>query len=210
MIKKYLLVISAMLALALPVSAYEQTASTTLREKMQERMDQAHQRMETRKEELKDKLAAIRDQRKAQIAERVQTNLSKLNERMVNHFTKLLDKLEEILERIQKRADKAAERGLDVSAVNAAIEKAHDAIADARAAITGQADNTYPVEATDDEHLRADVAKARKALNDDLKKVFRAVKAAREAVHAAATALAHIPRGDHKTASSTSSENEHE
>ncbi len=225
------LIISTSLALfiALPALAHENRASSTaprleqhqemqdqmenrreeLKKDLEAKREQMKDRMEQHHQELKDKLKTFRDQRKAQIAERVQNNLTALNERMITHFTNVLDRLEKILERIVSRTDKTEKNGRDVSAVRLAISKAETAIAAARGAVETQTGKTYPVEVGDESTVRADVSAARQALHKDLKTVHEAIVAAREAVHKAATSLGKIPKVDEnpsKNATSTISE----
>ena len=141
-------------------------------------------------------LERFRDERKRQIVLRLANGLEEVNRRMIERFTENIDHIEDVLERVSSRADKAAAHGVDIAAVRSAIVSAESAIAAARAAITVQAGKTYPVNLTDESTARADVAAAKQALESDLKAVRALVQTARDAVHAAAVALAGIPRVD--------------
>ena len=185
--------------------------------KINEMREQTKQRIEQEREALKDKLKKIKDQRKQKIVERIDQNLTALNARLMNHFTNVLKQLESVLTRISSRADKAEANGNDVSKVRAAIEAAKDKIQKARDAIAAQIGKVYEIPITDDTHLKRDVGSARQSLHADIKKVWDAVKAARDAVHDAATTLAKIPKIDESgnpatptsTSSSTNTSTEH-
>ena len=160
-------------------------------------------RMETKRKDLKDKLKVIKDEKKKQIVEKIDQRLDERNEKTLNHFSNVLEKLEEILGRISSRTDKAEANGKDVSSVRTLITEAESAIAASRSAIAAQSGRTYPITftgvsttstSTPETNLRADVGKARQALHNDLVKVRETVFAAREAVKKAAVALAQIPR----------------
>jgi len=149
--------------------------------------------IEAKREKLKTNLEKIKDGRKKETVERIDQRMDALNEKMMEHFSNVLDKLEEMLVRIGERSDKvAAERGLDVSAVREVIEKAKTVIASARIALTTQSGKTYTIKITDEKSLKADVGKARQALGDDLAIVKDTVKATHSAVRDAAVALAQL------------------
>jgi len=160
--------------------------------------------IKTKREELKTNLKKIKDDRKKQTVEKVDQQIDELNAKMVKHFSSVLDKLEEMLVRISERADKASsEKGLDVSLVRSAIDKAKIAIASARSAIEVQTGKTYAIKVTTEKTLKAEVGKARQALGADLAKVRDVVKAAQSSVKDAAVALAQL-HGKNKVSPSPS------
>ena len=218
--KKLLIYSFLAVFLAFPVSA--QTGTTTgntletdrerVRSEIMEMRDDFKTRMDAEKAELQgeiqDKREALRaqlqkvkDERKREVVERIDVRLDALNDRMLDHFSNVLDRLEDVLERIASRADKAEGRGLDVSTVRTAITDALSSITSARSAVQVQAGNTCIVTVTTENNLRVDVGKARKCLHDNLTVVREAVKAAKEAVRRAATTLAQIPRVDEDSTS---------
>ncbi len=164
-----------------------------IREKRQEMKAQ----IEALREQFRDRLKARIDERKQTIVERIYERINALNEIITNHYLDILDRLEKILERIESRTTKAELNGIDVTQVEAVIEKAHQAINTAREAVKTQAEKIYqPPEITSEENLRLDVGKLRQQLHDDLKAVEKLVKEARNAVREAAVALAQIPKVD--------------
>jgi len=112
---------------------------------------------------------------------------------MTQYFSNVLDKLEKKLVRIGEKADKASsERGLDVSPIRSAIDKANTAITSARSAIKTQSGKTYPIKVTAKSALKSEVGKARQVLDDDLAKVKETVKAAQSAIKDATVALTQL------------------
>lgn len=163
------------------------------KETVKTKKEELENQIKTKREELKTRLEKIKDERKKQAVERIDQQIDALNAKMVKHFSNVLEKLEEMLVRISERADKASnERGLDVSVVRSAVDKAKTAIASARSAIEVQSGKTYTIKITTETTLKTDVGKARQALSADLSKVKDAVKAAQSAVKDAAVALAQL------------------
>ena len=130
------------------------------------------------------------------IVEKIDKFLDALNERMMKHFTNVLEKLEDVLVKINDRADKVEGNGMDVSSVRTAIETAHQAISMARTAIETQTGKTHTITITTEEGLKTEIGKARQALHDEIRLVFEKVKLAKEAVHNAARALAGLRGGE--------------
>jgi flagellar motility protein MotE (MotC chaperone) len=167
------------------------------RNQIQEKREEMKARIEALKAQLREKLRERISERKREIVERIYNRINALNERITNHYMDVLDHLEKVLERIESRTAKAKLNGRDVSSVEAAIEKAHQAINTAREAVKAQAEKVYePPEVTTEANLKLDVGKLRKQLHDDLKAVEKLVKDARDAVREAAVALAQIPKVD--------------
>jgi hypothetical protein len=165
----------------------------TFKEAVKTKQAELEDKIKTKKEELRIRLEKVKDETKKKTVERIDQQIDALNAKMIQHFSSVLDKLEELLIRISERADKAlAERGLDVSAVRLVIDKAKTAIASARSAVENQAGKTYTIKVTTEKSLKVDVGKARQALGIDLTKVRDAVKAAQSAVKDAAVALAQL------------------
>lgn len=166
--------------------------------------EELRNRIEAKREELKTKLANVKNEAKKQAVEKIDKSMDALNDRMVEHFTKVLNQIEEVLKRIGDRADKTQERGLDVSTVRTAISEAVAAIKSARTAIEVQAAKTYSISVTNETTLKNKVGQARQLLHDDLSIVKAAVKAAHEAARKVAVALAQIVKPSPDSTSSPS------
>lgn len=163
------------------------------KETVKTKQEELKVKIETKREELKVRLEKIKNERKKETVERIDRQIDALNERMIKHFSSVLEKLEDILFRISERADKAStERGLDVSPIRSAIDKANTVIASARLAVENQSEKTYTIKVTTESALKVDVGKTRQMLGADLAKVRDAVKTAQSAVKDVAVALAQL------------------
>jgi len=167
-----------------------------IRNDVEQMRNEYREQVQERRQELLQQLAQFRNEEKAQIIATVDEQLRALNERLLDHFADLLEQLELVLANIQSRIDKVAALGTDVTSINTLVDTAQTKIADARKAITDQADNVYTIVIENEEDARADVGVVRQQLQDDLSVVRTAVIAARSAVHDIAVALAQLPRVD--------------
>ncbi len=167
-------------------------AREAFREEFEAKRAELKSRIEAEQASLKSRLAALKDQRKQQVVERIGSQVNDLNERTLRHLTDALGKLEKVLDRIEARTTKNEQGGMNVSAVRTAMVAAQAAIDAARVAITTQSGKVYSITVSGSDSLRADVGAVRRELHADLTKVRDAVKAARDAVHQAATTLAEL------------------
>lgn len=167
-----------------------------LRDTVKLKRDELKVKIDGERAELKVKLAKIKDARKRVAVEKIQNQIKELNEKMLNHFSDVLEKLRKTLIRIDERIAKAKDRGVDVAEPMRLSEEARKAIIEAEEAIKAQAAKTYPLSITDEGKLKEDIGRVRKVLHDDLDAVKVSVKAAREAVHKVAVALAKVPKSD--------------
>ena len=146
--------------------------------------------IETKRAELKEELQKIKDERKKQVVEKIDEQIAALNERMLNHFSKVLDQMETVLTNISTRADRAEARGVDTTGTRGAIEDTYAAIEVSRAAIEAQFDKVYTIEIGSEETLKVDVGEVRRMLHDDLESIRNTVKEAHDAIRSAAVMLA--------------------
>lgn len=158
--------------------------------KIKENKQKFEEEIKQKKEDLKQRLKKIKDEKKKQAVERIDQSMDNLNKRLLDHYTSVLGKLQDVLTRIGQRADEFQSRGVDVSITRQAIDKAVESINVARAAIVAQSVKTYGLQINSEDKLKLDVGKARKQLHDDLDKVKEIVKDAHVAVRNAATSLA--------------------
>ena len=146
--------------------------------------------IETKRAELKEELQKIKDERKKQVVEKIDEQIAALNERMLNHFSKVLDQMETVLTNISTRADRAEARGVDTTGTRGAIEDTYAAIEVSRAAIEAQFDKVYTIEIGSEETLKVDVGEVRRMLHDDLESIRNTVKEAHDAIRSATVMLA--------------------
>jgi len=147
----------------------------------QKKTEAKEQRVE-QKEELKTKLDGFKNQKKAEIAERVSTNLNKINDNQVDAMTKHLGRLQEFLNKLSLRVATAKTNGKDVTGTESAIASAQSAIDAAKAAVEAQAGKDYTLVVGDEATVRADAQAKREALMNDLKIVHEKIKNAKDAV----------------------------
>ena len=180
------------------------------KEQFQTELKASREEFKTKRDEekakLKEKLSQIKDERKKQAVEKIDVQLHALNERMLAHFSNVLDKLGAMLLRVKGHTDKAEQKGLKVESVRGSILQAETMIAISRSAVALQAAKTYTVAVTSEETLRKDVGAARKALHDDLAAVRATVQVAQKAVRSAAVQLAQIPKVDEKVSAESTTE----
>ncbi len=163
---------------------------------MEEKKAVLETKIEERRTQLEAELQKVKDEKKKEILTRVSENINELNKRMLETFSKTLEKLERVLTNIVTRADKAEAGGRDVTVVRATVDAAKSAISAARATIQSQISKMYAFTIQSEETAKSDVGAARDALKNDIGVVKTAVEAARTAVHNAATTLAQIPDVD--------------
>jgi hypothetical protein len=173
-------------------------------------------RMEAKHEEVKQRLAALQDKRKQEMAVKLSAQFDTLNARWTDHFAKELDQMDKILGKIEIRA------GLASSSGASATESAHAAIDSARAAVLAQAEKSYtiatstlPTTASSTpsgqdrliQTLRSSFKTLHQTLFTDLKALRDGpMKSARKAVQNAAVTLGKVKGEDGTEATSTESE----
>lgn len=163
---------------------------------------------------LQSRIAAIANAGQQDAALTVIGQFARANQVATDHFTDVLDRLNNVLLKIESRTAKAKAQGSDVTAAEQAIQKAKDAITAARSAVMIQAQKSYQnsinVQAisttgasTPDgqnsliSSLRTQFQAARNTLQNDLFAVRDgAVKSARAAVQNALNALKSVPNVD--------------
>lgn len=162
-------------------------------------------KIESEKVLLKEKLKAIKDEKKKQAVQKINDQINALNAKRLEHFTNVLNQIEDVLKKVGNRADKTAERGLDVSVAKTNMAAVETAIAAARAAIVVQSAKTYTINVTTEGELKNNTGAVRQALQADLAAVRDLVKAAHEALRNAAVSLAKVPRIDQNGAPAATS-----
>jgi len=161
-----------------------------MRRLIEEKRAEFKQKREEMADRFKREVEKIKDERKKEIVERINERLNELNERLTERFNEILDRLETVLTNITTRADSAEIRGVDVSAVRAAIAAAQSVIDEARVSVADQSAKVYDFEIGSEETLRSDVAAARRAAHEDLSSVRQQIKSSFEAVRKASVSLA--------------------
>lgn len=199
------ILISLILISAYIVSARDSTSTaTTRRDKIQERIDtrkeSIKERVETRKENiserlsekkemmasreaaLKLKLDGFRNKQKAQVVERINNSLKNINEKMVTHFKKVLERLSGLLDKLEKRVNANSADIKDPSLARGTIADARSSIAAATEAVNLQSTKDFTLELTTESRAKTEITGVRRLLHEDLKIVLQAVNDAKKAV----------------------------
>lgn len=166
---------------------------------------EAREKAKAAREEFKQKIQKVKDEKKRMAAERLEEQLNKLNKRWTDHFSNVLNHLENVLAKIEIRIQKAQANGRDVTTVKAAVEKARVAIKAARDAVAVQAAKVYTVKFESEDKLRAVFQTAKEQLHRDLTSLRDgAMKDAKQAVQDAIQELRKVKNvDDEPTATST-------
>lgn len=190
--------------IAYPVYAKEATPSTTRKEKVQERIETRKEDIKQRAEAVKEKvetrvtamkekiatreatlkarLAAFKDKRKAEIAERVNTNLNKINQNQTDQMLKHLDRMSELLNKLEARVNSGSPDIKDATAAKQAISDSKAKIAAAIEAVKAQAGIDYTLTVTSESKVKAEAQAMREKLRTDLQTVKKQVIDAKQSV----------------------------
>ena len=154
----------------------------TRRENVDARVTALREKMASREAVLKAKLETFKDKRKAEITQRVSTNLNKINENHTQMMLKFLTRASEILTKLENRVNQGTSDIKDKAAAKAAIADAKVAIDAAMQAVNSQASNDYTITVSSESRVKADAQNQRKKLHDDLGATRQLVGDAKKAV----------------------------
>lgn len=192
-------------ATAYPALAQDSTSSAvkpTLRNqtinaiKLQERLQVREQNVEDRLNAIRENIAskaaalkirlqAFRDQKKAEIAERINNLLNKINQNQTSLMQRHLNLMSTILSKLENRVNAKTPDIKNPEAAKAAIASASAAIASASAAVSAQAEKDYTIQITSENKVATDAKIQRDRLHADLQATRKFVREAKKAVAAA-------------------------
>lgn len=166
---------------------------TTRINKNQERLDTRKvniaQRVEVMKEQvasraanLKAKLNAFKDKKKAATAERVNVNLNRINQNQTDQMLKHLGQMSGILDKLETRVNSATPDIKNPAVAKTAIVASRTSIASATAAVKAQAAKDYTITVTSESTVKKDAEASRNKLRTDLLDVRKQVIAAKQSV----------------------------
>ncbi len=161
-------------------------------EMSREKKEEMRAKLQAIREDFREKLAGLKDERKKSIIERVDLNLSTINQNSTNRMNSSIEKLEVLLDKFASRGAILKLEGKDTSEVDNAILAAESAIASAKEAVATQSAKEYVAEISDETTLKNNVGQAVKSLRQDLKIAHDAVKIAKQKVIDVARALAKL------------------
>ena len=157
----------------------------TRREAVSEKLENLRDRIATKEATLKLRLAKFKDKTKAQIVERIATNLNRINDNRVDHANKFLANALRILEKLQERVNKAVDAGKDATSANAAIIDARAKIASASAAVASQSAKEYTVSVSSESAAKSEIKSTRDMFHTDWQGIRILLTDAKQAVGAA-------------------------
>lgn len=143
----------------------------------------------------KQRLAALKDQRKKNVVDKVDQKLSTVNKNRTDHMGDVLDRLSGILDKISEKAALLKNQGKNTASLDTAIANARTAITTAQTAVTAQAAKEYIAQIADETTLKTTVGTTVSQLQSDLLATRKTVIDARMAVLNAAMELAKL-RGE--------------
>lgn len=186
---------SPVFALTVPNRATNQDASSAGNPKymLQQRIDNIKNNAENRIETIKDKVASreailkaklqkFKDQRKASLAEKINTSLNRVNQNQTTQMQKHLATMNTILGKLENRINAQTSDIKDPAAAKTAIASARSAIASASALVTAQSQKDYTILITSESKVKADAKLQRDKLHTDLQTLRKAVMDAKQAV----------------------------
>lgn len=135
---------------------------------IQQKLEITKENLASRAAALKTRLQAFKDQKKAGLAERINTNLNAINQNQTKQMQKHLNTMTNILDRLAFKVNQAAGNIKDPAAARAAITSARTSIATASAAVSAQAQKDYTIQVTSEARIKPDAKKQRDQLHTDL------------------------------------------
>lgn len=135
---------------------------------IQQKVDTTKEKLASRTAALKTKLQAFKDQQKAIIAERLNTNLNAINQNQTKQMQKHLNTMNSILDKLSARVNRGTEDIKDPEAARTAITSARTSIATASAAVSAQAQKDYTIVVTSEARIKIDAKRQRDQLHADM------------------------------------------
>ncbi|MDO8618319.1 MAG: hypothetical protein Q7R49_00055, partial [Candidatus Daviesbacteria bacterium] len=121
---------------------------------------------------LKASLQQFKNKKKAEAADRINTNLNTINQNQTSQMQKHLTNMSRILDKLETKVDPPV----------AAIAAARTNIASVSAAVAAQAQKDYTIIVTSEIRIKTDAKKQRDALHTDLQSVKKMVINAKQSV----------------------------
>lgn len=153
-----------------------------LKVNVENRMENIREKLASRAAALRVKLNAFKDKRKAEIAERVNTNLNRINQNQTDQMQRHLKAMSVILDKLEARVESGNPDIKDPAAATSAIASARIIIASTTATVSTQTEKDYTIQITSESRIRADAKNMRDKLHTDFQTVRKAVIEAKQAV----------------------------
>lgn len=147
-----------------------------------QRLEDKRSRIATRSAALKQRIQAFKDKKKADLTQKVNDNLNRINDNRTTEMLRHIDRLSEILNKATARADQAA------------VSLAQNALESAKTTAQAQQSKDYTLQVTSESTIRATAKTARDSLHADLKATHQEIVKAKDLVIAALKTIAQ-PQG---------------
>lgn len=174
-------------------------------QKIEDKINSVREKIASKAATLKLRLQEFKDQRKAEIAGRVNGLLNKINENQTTQMQKHLDKMSAILTKLQNRVNNGTPDIKDPAAARTAIASASAAIASASASVATQAQKDYTIVVTTEGRIGIDAKTQRNNLHSDLLGVRKLVIDAKQEVANAIRIAKSLPNAVGKEKEGTNS-----
>lgn len=166
-----------------PVIKKEATSSVAPRKQaVQQKVENIKEKIASREAALRLKLQTFKDKKKAEVADRVNTNLNKVNQNQTAQMLKHLDKMSAILDKLESRVESGKPDIKDPTAARTAIASARAAIVSASAAVTTQSQKDYTITVFSEGRIGLDAKVQRDKLHTDLLALRKIVIDAKQSV----------------------------
>lgn len=140
------------------------------------------ERIASHEASVKAKIQLFKDKQKSQIAERINTNLNKINQNQTSQMLRHLEKMSQLLDRLEERVNSNSPDIKDPTLTMQAIAEARKAIEDAKKAVEEQALADYTINVTTETNIKEDAKAQREKLHKDIKEARKLVIDAKQAV----------------------------
>lgn len=151
-------------------------------QRVKDRINAMRERIASKAASLKLRLQEFKDQKKAEIAGRINDLLNRINEKQTTQMQKHLDTMTTILGKLQDRVNKGTPDIKDPSGAKTAIASASAAIASASASVVTQAQRDYTIVVTSEGKIGIDAKTQRDKLYTDLLSIRKIVNGAKQEV----------------------------
>lgn len=179
----------------------QDSSRSAFKENIKENRASLSAEIKAKRDEFKLKLQTIRDTRKQEKVDRVNSRLPEINKKRTDEMTAILDRLQNVLGRIEEKVKQGNQS--NQGNLLALITTAQSAIDAARATVLTQSQKTYVVTITTEGELRITVGQTVSGMEQDLRLTREKVISARKAVKDAFAELMRLKGEKEATGSAT-------
>ncbi|OGH33882.1 MAG: hypothetical protein A3J69_01150 [Candidatus Levybacteria bacterium RIFCSPHIGHO2_02_FULL_42_12] len=172
---------------------------------LQEKRQEATENFKEKRLEFKNRLDAIQDAQKKQVAQRIDQKMGQLNATHTARMNNILESFDQLLGRFIEKAQNLQKEGVDALRVDEAISQAQHAIATAQFAVEAQAGKDYVIVIEGDETLKGDFKTKIAQLRQDLTVAKNLIIEAKKAIALVARELALVRKQGRNQNTSTQS-----